>query len=224
MFNEISPRYDLLNRLLSFGLDSHWRTALVKFLPLRNNLHLLDLATGTADVAITLCQKVPQITRAVGIDLADKMLEIGQTKIHQKGLEQTISLKHADALSIPFDNNSFDIATISFGIRNTPDHFKVLQEMNRILNPKGRALILEFSLPDNPLLRFSHLMYLRNIVPIIGWIVSGHYQAYRYLNKTIEDFPYGEAFCQLMSKAGFANSKAHPLLGGIATIYVGNKN
>ncbi len=223
MFDDISPRYDLLNRLLSFGLDVFWRRQLVKFLPAQHNQKLLDLATGTADVPLTLVRRSKNIEYAVGIDLADKMLTIGQAKVMAAKLEDRIMLNHGDASYIDFNAEVFNAVTIAFGIRNVEDPLQVLREMQRVLKPQGRALILEFSLPENKTLRALHLFYLRKVVPTIGGLVSGHAQAYRYLNQTIERFPCGPDFCAIMEDAGFRNPQAHPLLGGIATIYTGEK-
>lgn len=225
MFDAISPRYDLLNRLLSLGLDIFWRRQLVRFLPVGAgcDLSLLDLATGTADVPLTLVRQSKNIEHAVGIDLADKMLAIGREKITLANLADKITLSHGDANHIPFEDNVFDAVTIAFGIRNVEDHNQVLREMRRVLKPRGRAIILEFSLPENKALRATHLFYLRVVVPAIGGLVSGHGEAYRYLNQTIETFPYGDDFCALMELCGFKKVKAHPLMGGIATIYEGEK-
>ena len=223
MFDDISPRYDLLNRLLSFGLDVFWRSQLVQFLPAQHNQKLLDLATGTADVPITLLRRNKNIEYAVGVDLADKMLSIGQEKVTRAKLEDKILLNHGDASHIDFNADVFNVVTIAFGIRNMEDPLQVLREMHRVLRPQGRALILEFSLPENKILRAAHFFYLRKIVPAIGGLISGHGAAYRYLNQTIEHFPYGTAFCAIMEDAGFFNPKAHLLLGGIASIYVGEK-
>ena len=227
MFDAISPRYDLLNRLLSFGLDVSWRRQLSRFLPAKvgnaDLRSLLDLATGTADVLLTLVRDNENIDQAVGIDLAEKMLSIGREKIARANLARKITLRHADANHIPFEANRFDVVTMAFGIRNVEDPAQVLREMHRVLKREGRALILEFSLPANRILRTAHLFYLRTVVPVLGGLVSGHGQAYRYLNQTIESFPYGTAFCRMMEGAGFRNVAAHPLLGGIASIYKGEK-
>ncbi len=228
MFDAISPRYDLLNRLLSFGLDVYWRRQLARFLPenvagTACGMSLLDLATGTADVLLTLLKNNPRIRAGFGIDLADKMLDIGRRKVAREGFEGRISLQHGDARQIPYNDKTFDVVTMAFGIRNVEEPAVVLREMRRVLKPGGRALILEFSLPHNRILRAAHLFYLRSVVPAIGGLVSGHSEAYRYLNQTIERFPCGAAFCAIMQDAGFQNVNAHPLMGGIATIYVGEK-
>lgn len=223
MFDEISPRYDLLNHLLSFGLHIIWRKRLLQFIPEKSHLRLLDLATGTGDVLISLAKGLgTKLSYGLGLDLADKMLSIAQEKINRTALKN-IEVSHGDAMNIPLTDNSFDVVTISFGIRNTENPTKVLSEMYHVLNYSGRAIILEFSLPKNGFVRALHLFYLRTLVPAIGWIFSGHYKAYKYLNQTIETFPYGESFCKLMKDAGFKNVCVHELLFGVATIYVGDK-
>ncbi len=223
IFNLISKRYDLLNRLLSLGLDARWRRRLLGLVPERSDLKLLDLATGTADVAISLVEKRSNIHSAIGIDMAQEMLKIGQEKVNRHNLGDRITLQKADAQELPFQDASFDLTTISFGIRNMPDLRLALMEMYRVLKPGGRSLILEFSLPENPLLRFGDLVYLRIIVPVVGFLFSGNYAAYKYLNQTIEQFPYGDRFCKILKQMGYKNIQAHPLLGGVATIYVGEK-
>lgn len=223
MFNRISARYDFLNRLLSMGLDISWRKKLGGLLPKSSEITILDIATGTADVLITLTQNHPNIVEGVGVDMAAKMMEIGRKKIIHNGLEKKLTLKTADANQLPFAEQSFDCTTIAFGIRNVENPGAVLKEMNRVLKHNGRCLVLEFSLPQNKIIRTIHLFYLRTVVPFIGWLVSGQYKAYKYLNQTIEEFPYGESFCLLMEKSGFTQVKANPLLFGVATIYQGDR-
>ena len=223
MFNRISARYDLLNRLLSLGLDLSWRRRLCTYLPDKPDLKLLDLATGTADVLITLAENAPRLTEGVGVDMAARMLDIGRRKIIKKNLDKRLTLRTANANKIPFEAETFNCTTIAFGIRNVDDPLVALQEMRRVLRPGGRSLILDFSFPKNPLLRAGHLLYLRTVVPALGWLLSGEYAAYKYLNETIEQFPYGEEFCELMRRAGFSRVSAHPQLFGVATIYQGER-
>ena len=223
MFNTISSRYDFLNHFLSFGLDRSWRRKVAKSLTSQPHQRVLDLATGTADTLLAFFKYNPHVASAVGIDLADKMLDIGRGKVRQEKLEDKIILQHGDANQIPFENQSFDAASIVFGIRNVVDPIIVLKGMYRVLKVGGRALILEFSLPANCFVRAVHLFYLRTVVPFVGWLFSRNYHAYRYLNLTIEEFPYGEKFCQMMTEAGFKMVKANSLLWGVATIYQGDK-
>lgn len=223
MFNRIAPRYDLLNRLLSLRQDVAWRRKMARYLPDRPGLKLLDLATGTGDQILFLISQSDQIESAVGIDLAEEMLARGRQKVSAKGLETVIELKHGDATRIPFSDQQFDVITISFGIRNVVDVPQSLRDMYRVLKPGGRALILEFSLPANGLFRKLYLFYFRRILPLIGGLISGDMAAYRYLNQTVESFPYGRDFCDLMRDAGFVNVAFEPLTFSIAAIYRGDK-
>jgi demethylmenaquinone methyltransferase / 2-methoxy-6-polyprenyl-1,4-benzoquinol methylase len=222
MFDRIAGRYDLLNRLLSSGIDHRWRARMAGMLQERDNLEVLDLASGTADQLIAL-HATGRVARGVGLDLAEQMLAIGHDKIRRLGLDQKLTLAIGDAENLPFQSGSFDAVTISFGIRNMTDPARTLAEMHRVLKSGGRALILEFSLPSNRVVRRVYLVYLRHILPRLGALISGDSSAYRYLNETIETFPYGDAFCQLMSNAGFTNVVCTPLTLGIASIYVGEK-
>lgn len=223
MFDRIAHRYDLLNRLLSFGQDAIWRKKVTNHLKDTPNQRILDLATGTADLLVTVCQNSPQVTSGVGIDLAVKMLEIGERKIAEKNLDTMLKLEAGDATDIPFPDDSFDAVMIAFGIRNVEDVPKSLFEMNRILKTGGRAIILEFSLPDNPVVRSIYLFYFRRILPKIGALISGDEYAYGYLNETVESFPYGKDFEKLMSSAGFVHVESTQLTFGIATVYKGDK-
>jgi demethylmenaquinone methyltransferase/2-methoxy-6-polyprenyl-1,4-benzoquinol methylase len=220
MFDRIAPTYDLVNRLLSFNLDVRWRREVHSHLPKVDDLRLLDLATGTGDQVIAMT-RTGGIGSAVGMDMSVEMLAIGREKVAEAGLSEVISMENGDATALPFEDDSFDAVTISFGIRNVVHVDKALAEMRRILRPGGRAIILEFSLPRNPVVRLGHLMYLRYVLPLVGGLVSRDWNAYRYLNTTIEAFPYGEAFTAKMRDAGFEQAQANPVTFGIATIYVG---
>ncbi len=223
MFDAIAKRYDLLNRLLSLGQDISWRNRLIKLLPQGEQLKVLDLASGTADVLIALAEADPRIYSGIGVDPAAKMLAIGQEKINAKNLEKRLTLQLGDAQALPFLDESFDCVTISFGIRNIPDLRLALLEMFRVTKKGGRVLILEFSKPSNPLLAAGHWFYLNTIVPLVGFLFSGNMKAYQYLNQTVQVFPYGERFCKILMQFGFVDIKAYPLMGGVATIYVANK-
>ena len=224
MFNRIAKTYDSVNRLLSFGLDVGWRKKVGLLLPKKEQVALLDLATGTADQVLLLCKEHPQqISEAIGMDLSEGMLEKGREKVDQQKLQDVIRLETGDAVNIPSENSRFDAITISFGIRNVPDVPASLREMHRVLRPEGKTLILEFSMPKNPIVRFGHLFYLRYVLPLVGGLISGDYEAYKYLNTSIEAFPYGESFCSLMKEAGFSTVRQHPVTFGIATIYEGIK-
>jgi demethylmenaquinone methyltransferase/2-methoxy-6-polyprenyl-1,4-benzoquinol methylase len=224
MFDRIAGTYDPINRLLSLGLDIGWRKRMAQLLPLKGEMDMLDIATGTADQILYLCRRhISQMNRAVGVDISNKMLEIGRIKVENEQLRHILSLEHGDATSLNFSDGTFDATTISFGIRNVPDVPKALSEMHRVLRKDGKALILEFSMPRNPVVKLGNLMYLRFIVPWIGGRISGDKEAYRYLNTSIESFPYGQDFCTLLENAGFRDIKFHPLTFGIATLYEGTK-
>ncbi len=223
MFDRISHRYDLLNRTLSLGFDIAWRNRLARHLPERDNLTVLDLATGTADVLLTMDRKSGRVAHGLGIDMAGKMLEIGRQKIAEQGVDDRLRLVRADATLTPFHDRTFDAVSIAFGIRNLVSVPTGLSEMYRLLKPGGRALILEFSLPSNRLIRRIYLWYFRHVLPRLGGAVSGDSYAYQYLNKTVETFPYGEEFLHLMRNAGFQDTRAYPLTFGIATLYSGDR-
>lgn len=218
MFDQISPSYDRVNRILSFGMDKSWRNSLAKELPSKPNLKILDLATGTGDQVIALLNSKASITSVTGIDLSGEMLAIARTKITTKA-----EFFRADAQKLPFQANNFDAASFSFGIRNVPSPLTSLQEIHRVLKPKGRCLILEFSLPPKPIAPFF-LFYLRHILPRLGGILSKNHAAYRYLNQTIESFPCGKEFCLLMKQAGFSRIRAVPLALGAVSLYIGDKS
>jgi len=223
MFDRIAYRYDLLNRLLSFRQDVLWRKRMCKELPPGDDLNVLDLATGTGDVLLGLYKQSGRIKTGIGLDKSGGMLSYGHEKLKQKNSNNDLSLMRGDAMSIGTQSNTFNATTIAFGIRNVPDVPRALREMYRVLKPGGRTLILEFSLPANWVIRTGYLQYFRHVLPRIGGIVSGDAQAYRYLNETVEQFPYGEAFSSMMRDAGFQQVKAFPLTFGIATLYLGDK-
>ena len=224
MFDRIAHRYDLINRLLSLGQDLLWRSAVAKCIPKKEKQIIVDIATGTADQLISIFRRLGKDHKAIGLDMSGEMLAIGRKKIIKQGLGRNAVLVHGDALKIPVSNCSVDAITITFGIRNLIDVEQGLREMHRILKPGGIVVILEFSLPENRLFRPVYLFYLRNILPAIGSFISGDNYAYRYLNKTVETFPYGEEFCKIMRSAGISQTNTIQLNFGIATIYKGWKN
>ena len=223
IFDQIASTYDYLNRILSMGIDIYWRKCLVKFLPHKFNLEVIDLATGTGDVALVL-GKLKNVKKVTGIDLSKEMVSIARKKVAQKKLNNKIDLIIGDAVTIPIENNSCDAVTVSFGIRNFNDPLKSLQNMHRILRKNGRALIMEFSIPRNKIVKAVYLFYFRNILPLIGNLFSNHGDAYTYLNQTVEDFPHGEQMKDLILEAGFQKVHYKTLTFGIATIYCGLKD
>ena len=223
MFDRISGRYDLLNRLLSMRRDVAWRKKMTTLAGNMSEGEMLDIATGTGDVLLTFADKLPTLQSGTGLDMSEKMLELAQEKFSRHRLANQLTTVRADAENLPFETASFDLVTIAFGIRNVVDVSNALVEMNRVLKPNGKVLILEFSLPQQTVMRWLYLFYFRKILPAIGAIVSGDGYAYRYLNQTVETFPYGESFCTLMRTAGFTEVKDHRLTFGIASIYEGAK-
>ncbi len=223
MFDRIAHRYDLLNRLLSFGQDQGWRRRVLQFLPPRRAMHVLDMATGTGDLAMSMVQYSPAIGEVVGLDLSGNMLEIGKRKVLRAGQSGKITLQKGDAMAIPFADESFDAVTIAFGIRNVVDCKAALSEMYRVLKPSGRVIVLEFSLPENALLRCCYLFYFRHVLPVLGGFISGNKEAYRYLNQSVEHFPYGARFVSMMRTVGFHDVQCNPLTFGVASIYCGEK-
>jgi demethylmenaquinone methyltransferase/2-methoxy-6-polyprenyl-1,4-benzoquinol methylase len=222
MFNRIAPTYDSLNRVLSAGIDRSWRRKLAEELPANpRQLRLLDLATGTGDQLLMLLESAPdRFLEATGVDPAAHML----VRARRKPLPRLLGIPQpewveASAGALPFDDGSFDVVTMSFGIRNVPDPLAALREIRRVLSPAGRALILEFSIPSNAIVRHSYLLYFRHVLPAVGGFFSGDREAYRYLNSTVEDFPHGDAFCGLLREAGFLRTKALALTVGISTLY-----
>lgn len=223
IFDDIANTYDFLNHFLSMGIDIYWRNKLLKHLPQKESINALDLATGTGDVALTLV-KDERVKKITGLDLSIGMIEVGKVKVKKKKLDQKINLMIGDGTNIEAADSTFDLTTISFGIRNFNDPQKSLHEIYRVLKPNGRVMIMEFSIPKNFLVRSIYFFYFRNLLPFIGNIVSKHKDAYTYLNQSVETFPYGEAFLKLMDNAKFKNLKAIPLTFGIATLYIGDKN
>lgn len=228
LFNQIAAPYDRLNRLLSLGVDRLWREKLVKKLPHAKNLVVIDVATGTAELALALA-KDSRVKKVVGIDLSPEMLKVGEKKCEtrlaknpQEG--EKITLQLADALELPFERESFDVAAMSFGLRNFADPKKALDEMYRVLKPGGQILFLEFSLPQNSALKSLYLFYFRKLLPQIGNFFSRHPDAYSYLNQSVEDFKSPEEILTLMSAAGFQEVHSQFMTKGIVVLYGGVKS
>ncbi|MFC1781894.1 bifunctional demethylmenaquinone methyltransferase/2-methoxy-6-polyprenyl-1,4-benzoquinol methylase UbiE [Planctomycetota bacterium] len=223
MFNRIADSYSFINHILSFGLDFCWRRRLADLPEKEKNLRLLDLATGTGDLLIELLQRNPNITEAVGLDVSEKMLNICRKKIAKHNFNNRISLFEVNAVSCPFSDESFDIVTMGFGIRNMLDTQMVLNEIYRLLRPDGKLLILEFSIPTNKLFKYFYLIYLRHFIPLLGGLLGGSRKTYRYLNTSIENFHSTRDFLELMRKAGFIRTNPIALTFGIVHIYEGRK-
>ncbi len=220
MFDKIAHRYDILNRVLSLGRDITWRKELGQHIPESTFTRILDIATGTADIPLMLAAN-KSAELIVGVDRSLEMLKIGHAKA--KDTQSEFKLLPADGMALPFSKGSFNVTTISFGIRNMQDIDLALKEMHRVLSFKGKALILEFALPSNPIIRKAYLFYFRNILPVLGGMISGDIPAYRYLNQSVETFPYGKQFCQKMEQAGFVQVGFKALTFGICSLYWGEK-
>lgn len=221
MFDAIAPRYDFLNRFLSAGIDVRWRKKALRQLKSIQPQLLLDVATGTADVAI-MAAKLLQPKKIIGIDISKKMLEGGRVKIEQKNLQSIIELQSGDSETINFPDNTFDAVTVAFGVRNFENLEQGLGEIYRVLKPGGRLVVLEFSKPTLPGFRQLSNWYIGWISPKIAGTVSNK-QAYQYLNNSIQAFPEGKEFVAVLSKTGFKSTSCKPLTFGISSIYTGDK-
>lgn len=220
MFDDISSNYDFLNHLLSFGIDRSWRRRTSKLITERHPSTILDVATGTADLAIRMAKDNPSAF-LTGVDLSEKMLEIGRSKMAKKRLSHRITLEKGDALGLPFPDNSFDAVTVAFGVRNFADREGGLREMTRVCRAGGVVAVLEFSHPSSPWIAIPYRWYSKTMLPWLGRLVSKHPTAYRYLPSSVTTFPESEAFVAMMRVTGIDQIMIHPLSGGIATLYQG---
>jgi demethylmenaquinone methyltransferase/2-methoxy-6-polyprenyl-1,4-benzoquinol methylase len=221
MFDSIAYRYDLLNHLLSVGLDRYWRRKLAEHVRAVAPKRILDVATGTADSAIATLQLKPQ--QVIGVDIAEEMLRYGRMKLARKGLDGIITLQKAEAESLPFETGTFDAAIVAFGARNFADLNRGLAEMHRMLRPGGMIAVLEFSKPTTFGIKQLYLFYFQRIIPRIGQWISGSRIAYRYLPETVMRFPDGSDFLSILQKVGFSNTQEDRLTFGVVSIYTGIK-
>lgn len=221
MFDAIAPVYDFLNLLLSLGIDRYWRKKVLKILKSNQPKIILDVATGTADLALAALALEPK--KIIGVDLSEEMLKIGRQKITKKNKNHIIDLQCADAENLPFADGSFDAVMIAFGVRNFEDLQKGLQEMRRVLKDRQKIVILELTTPTAQPLKTLYLFYSKYILPTIGRIFSKDATAYEYLPASIEAFAQAENFLKEMRTAGFVKVEAQKLSGGIATLYIGEK-
>jgi demethylmenaquinone methyltransferase / 2-methoxy-6-polyprenyl-1,4-benzoquinol methylase len=221
MFDSIASRYDLLNKVLSAGVDKGWRKKTIQELEKLQPQSILDIATGTADLALESMKLKP--SEIIGIDISNKMLDIGRHKIMEKGFQGIIRLEQADSENIPYPDNRFDAITVAFGVRNFEHLEKGLAEMYRVLKPGGKAVILEFSQPSKFPVKQFYNFYSRHIMPRIGQLLSKEKSAYEYLPASVAAFPYGKKFTDILTKTGYKDTKAQSLTFGIASIYTGIK-
>lgn len=222
MFDSIAKRYDFLNRFLSLGIDKGWRKkAIAKFEGKKMN-HLLDIATGTADMALMAYQQIKP-AKITGIDISEGMMQYGRIKIAEKKLTECIQLSLGDSTAIPFPDNSFDGAMVAFGVRNFADLEKGLKEINRVLQPGSKLVILEFSQPTSIWFKPIYNLYMKWITPTVGQLFSGNKAAYSYLNESVIAFPEGPAFLKIFEQSGFTKVSQQKLTLGICSIYCGSK-
>ena len=222
MFDSIAARYDLMNRLMTFGIDQRWRRQVVDLLQLSGSSRVLDLATGTADLALLVAQRLPQ-AKVVGLDPSTNMLSIGMAKVRKAGAEGRIELVHGDACQLPFEDGSFDGITMGYGIRNVTDIPKALREAHRVLRYGGRFFCLEFSTVEWPGLAQIYDVYSDKLVPKLGKAIAGDEDSYRYLVESIRRFPDMQNFKRMIGEAGFVQTKVEPILGGLVAIHSGWK-
>lgn len=219
MFDAIAPRYDLLNRVLSLGIDQRWRRRAVRRLGEHGPSRILDVATGTGDLAIAALDTGAD--EVVGVDIAERMLEVGRRKVEALGLQERVTLRYGDALKLPFSDRQFDAALVAFGVRNFEDLRAGLGEIRRVLRPGGLLVVLEFSRPRSFPVRQLYGFYSRFVLPVVGRLLSGDDGAYRYLPASIAVFPDGPEFLAVMRAAGYEDVRDERLTFGIASIYTG---
>lgn len=221
MFDTISGNYDNLNRVISFGIDVKWRKKVLKMVSKSNPKTILDIATGTGDLAILMAETNAE--KIIGLDISSGMLEVGKKKIASKNLSDTIEMVLADSENMPFEDNYFDAITVAFGVRNFENLEKGLTEILRVLKPNGLFVILETSVPDKTPYKQGYNFYSKNILPLIGKLFSKDNVAYGYLSESAAAFPYGEALNNILRKTGFIDVVAMPQTFGVATIYSASK-
>ena len=221
MFDTISGDYDGLNRVISFGIDIKWRKNVVQIVKNSNPETILDVATGTGDLAINLAET--NATKIVGFDISKGMLDIGKIKVKKKALDSKIDMVLGDSEKMPFEDNSFDAITVAFGVRNFESLENGLKEIYRVLKPNGTFVILETSMPDKTPYKQGYNFYTKNILPLIGKLFSKDRSAYKYLCESASVFPYGEALNNILRKIGFINVEHLPQTLGVATIYKSSK-
>ncbi len=221
MFDNIAYRYDFLNHFLTAGIDKYWRKKVRKIVVEESTDYILDVASGTGDLAIELAKLSPKCI--TGVDISEKMLAIAEKKIKKRGLQDIVSFKVGDAEDIEAQNNTYDVVTCAFGVRNFQDMDKGIEEFHRVLKNEGRLIILELSIPKNLLFSFAYNMYFRYVLPLWGNIVAKDLSAYKYLPESVAQFPKSDAFLEILSKAGFRQNYAKSVSFGIATIFVATK-
>ena len=221
MFDKISDDYDFLNWIITFNNHKRWKNNILSIAKKLNPTKALDIATGTADIAIKL-GSIPNC-EVVGVDISEQMLNIGRNKIRKKNLQKSVSLQNGDAENLNYNDNFFDLITIGFGVRNFQDLEKGLGESFRVLKPNGAMIVLETSVPENKIIRLLYSFFTRTYIPLMASIFSKDKLAYTYLLNSAESFPSGEKFKKILEKVGFKNISIRPKLFGSSTIYIASK-
>ncbi|WP_367913723.1 bifunctional demethylmenaquinone methyltransferase/2-methoxy-6-polyprenyl-1,4-benzoquinol methylase UbiE [Leadbetterella sp. DM7] len=222
MFDNVAGKYDLLNHVLSGGVDIYWRKRALSMLKNNRNDLVLDIATGTGDLAIE-ANRILKPGKIIGVDISKGMLEEGRAKIKKLGLEEKIEMQLGDSEKLLFDDNTFDTVIVSFGVRNFENLLKGLSDMNRVLKPGGTCMVVEFSKPKNYFFKQAYWFYSTKILPLIGKLISKDRSAYTYLPESVKAFPDGEDFLKVYREAGFKECRAVPLTFGICSVYIGKK-
>ncbi len=219
MFGEIAPTYDLLNDLASMGMHRFWKKKLVKLALSGQDDHILDICCGTGDVLLEMVKQVSSRGRVVGVDFSGPMLEVARQRLEKVGKAQQVELLEGDFLSLPFADNTFDAATVSFGLRNVSDIPKALREMHRVVKPGGRALCLDLGKPVNPVYKVFYDFYFFNVVPILGRVIHGKSDPYKYLPNSSKSYPAQEELVKMFKEAGFSKVEYFNLAGGATVIH-----
>lgn len=219
MFDSVAPKYDMLNHLLSAGVDRSWRRKLVRMVASESPEQILDMATGTGDLALLLAKRV-EGSHVTGGDISEGMLTVAREKSSSRGFDDRVNFRREDALHLSFESGSFDAVTVAFGVRNFENLEKGMRELNRVLSPGGRLYVLELSMPRNRFVLWFYRLYFSNILPLIGRMTSKNPTAYRYLYDSVEDFAKPDKFVELLGECGYSESKAYSLTFGVATLYV----
>ncbi len=221
MFDNISPRYDLLNHLLSVNIDKIWRKRTIKKLRVYSPSSVLDIATGTGDFAVA-ASKLPEV-EIVGIDISEGMLSVARKKIEKKGLQNRISFQKADSEKLPFNDDSFDAAIVGFGVRNFENLKSGLSEIHRVLKPGAVFYVLEFSKPTKAPFKQIYSFYFKRILPTVGRLISKDQSAYSYLPESVDEFPFGDDFLAILAEVGFEDNRCFRQTFGIASVYEAHK-
>lgn len=222
VFERIAPKYDLMNDLISFRRHKAWRKVTMKKMNVQEGQTALDLCCGTCDWTIALAE-ASKNGKIVGLDFSQNMLDVGAVKINKLGLDKQITLVQGNAMSLPFEDHSFDFVTIGFGLRNVPDYLQVLREMRRVVKPGGQVVCLEVSKPTWQPFKAMYNLYFERILPVMGKVVAKSFQEYKWLPESLKMFPGRQQLAELFEEAGLEQVKAYPLTGGVAALHMGTK-